>query len=193
MRRDVEGRQHRSTGTRIRGRSGGRRRRAPRRRRGRGGRLEVSFASLAGDIRRKSFAKRKPDAVRLMGAGGNMYRGLRCRVVLIGAMALLVCTAGAFAASKKGEDQNVRSVQGTVTDASENAIDGAVVQLKNTKNLQIRSFIAKEHGAYYFHGLSPDVDYELKADYQGQTSPTKTLSAFDSRKQAVINLKLNKK
>ncbi len=122
-----------------------------------------------------------------------MYRGLRCRVVLIGAMALLVCTAGAFAASKKGEDQNVRSVQGTVTDASENAIDGAVVQLKNTKNLQIRSFIAKEHGAYYFHGLSPDVDYELKADYQGQTSPTKTLSAFDSRKQAVINLKLNKK
>lgn len=128
-----------------------------------------------------------------MGAGGNMHRGLRCRVVLIAAMALLVCTTGAFAKAKKGEDQNVRSVQGTVTDADDNAIDGAVVQLKNTKNLQIRSFIAKEHGTYYFHGLSPDVDYELKADYQGQTSPTKTLSAFDSRKQAVLNLKLNKK
>ena len=153
----------------------------------------MSFASLAGKIPRSSFAKRNPGTGRLTVAGGNMHRTLRCRVGLIAAMALLVCVATAFAVSKKGEDQNVRSVQGTVTDASDNAIDGAVVQLKNTKNLQIRSFITKEHGAYYFHGLSPDVDYELKADYQGQSSPTKTLSAFDSRKQAVINLKLSKK
>ena len=153
----------------------------------------MSFASLAGITPRKSFAKRNPGYRRLIGAGGNMYRRFGRRFGLLAAMALLVCAASAFAASKKGEDQNVRSVQGTVTDASDNAIDGAVVQLKNTKNLQIRSFITKEHGAYYFHGLSPDVDYELKAEYQGQTSPTKTLSAFDSRKQAVINLKLNKK
>jgi geranylgeranyl pyrophosphate synthase len=139
------------------------------------------------------MAKRNPGAGRLMGAGGNMHRKFGRRFGVLAALALLLCAATAFAASKKGEDQNVRSVQGTVTDASDNAIDGAVVQLKNTKNLQIRSFIAKEHGAYYFHGLSPDVDYELKADYQGQSSPTKTLSAFDSRKQAVINLKLNKK
>ena len=122
-----------------------------------------------------------------------MHRRMRRRFGLLAAMALLVCAAPAFAASKKGEDQNVRSVQGTVTDASDNAIDGAVVQIKNTKTLQIRSFITKEHGAYYFHGLSPDVDYELKAEYQGQSSPTKTLSSFDSRKQAVINLKLSKK
>ena|GEM_PF-337825 len=153
----------------------------------------MSFASLAATTPRKSFAKRNLGYRRLIGIGGNMHRRFGRRFGLLAAMALLVCAASAFAASKKGEDQNVRSVQGTVTDASDNAIDGAVVQLKNTKNLQIRSFIAKEHGAYYFHGLSPDVDYELKAEYQGQNSPTKTLSAFDSRKQAVINLKLNKK
>ena len=122
-----------------------------------------------------------------------MHRRFCCRLGLLAALALIVCTASAFAKSKKGEDQNVRSVQGTVADADDNAIDGAVVQLKNTKTLQIRSFITKEHGAYYFHGLSPDVDYELKAEYQGQSSPNKTLSAFDSRKQAVINLKLGKK
>jgi hypothetical protein len=121
-----------------------------------------------------------------------MHRKLRRRFGLLAAMTLLVC-ATAVAASKKGEDQNVRSVQGTVTDASDHAIDGVVVQIKNTKTLQIRSFITKDQGAYYFHGLSPDVDYELKADYQGQSSPKKTLSSFDSRKQAVINLKLDKK
>jgi hypothetical protein len=41
--------------------------------------------------------------------------------------------------------------------------------------------------------LSPDVDYELKADFQGASSGPKTLSSFDSKKKAVINLKLNKK
>jgi hypothetical protein len=84
-------------------------------------------------------------------------------------------------------------VQGTVTNADDAPVDGAVVQLKNTKTLQIRSFITKEHGTYYFHGLSTDVDYELRADFQKSSSAAKTLSSFDSRKQAVINLKLNKK
>lgn len=107
---------------------------------------------------------------------------------------LSLLTVGlAFAQTRKGEDANVRAVQGTVSDASGNAVSGAVVQLKNTKTLQIRSFITKEQGDYYFHGLSPDVDYELKAEAQSGNSGTKTLSSFDSRKQAVINLKLDKK
>jgi hypothetical protein len=122
--------------------------------------------------------------------GQNLIR----RAGWVGAILLLAGAMAAFAASKKGEDQNVRSVQGTVFDANEAAVNGAVVQLKNTKTLQIRSFITKENGAYYFHGLSPDVDYELKADNnQGASSSTKTLSSFDSRKEAVLNLKLSKK
>ena len=152
----------------------------------------MSFASLAGRIPLARLAKRNSGAIRLMGAGGNMHRRLGRRVGLLAASALLMCAASAFAASKKGEDQNVRSVQGTVTDAGDNAIDGAVVQLKNTKTLQIRSFITKDHGEYYFHGLSRDVDYELRADFKGSSSANKTLSSFDSRKQAVINLKLTK-
>ncbi len=94
---------------------------------------------------------------------------------------------------KKNKDTNVRSVQGTVTDQNDQAIDGAVVQLKNTKTLQIRSFITKDHGSYYFHGLSTDADYELRAQFHDDSSPVKTLSSFDSRKQAVINLKLEGK
>ena len=122
--------------------------------------------------------------------GQNLIR----RAGWVGAILLLAGAMAAFAASKKGEDQNVRSVQGTVFDTNDAAVNGAVVQLKNTKTLQIRSFITKENGAYYFHGLSPDVDYELKADNnQGASSSTKTLSSFDSRKEAVLNLKLSKK
>jgi hypothetical protein len=114
------------------------------------------------------------------------------RKLFIGALAAVVL-AGPAIAQRKDEDKNVRTVQGTVTDPSDAAVEGAVVQIKNTKSLQIRSFITKEHGAYYFHGLSPDVDYELKAEKQGAASSVKTLSSFDSRKQAVINLKLESK
>ena len=123
----------------------------------------------------------------------DMRKKVIQRVGVLAAVMLLAGATVAFAAKKKGEDQHVRSVEGTVSDAGDNPVDGAVVQLKNTKTLQIRSFITKDHGAYYFHGLSTDVDYELKADYQGASSPARTLSTFDSRKQAILNLKLSKK
>lgn len=94
---------------------------------------------------------------------------------------------------KKNPDDNLRVVQGVVTDEHDVALVGAVVQLKNSKTLQVRSFITQDQGAYHFGGLDPNVDYALKAEYQGQFSATRTLSSFDSRKQPVINLKLEAK
>ena len=110
-------------------------------------------------------------------------------LLLIGAVAL-----PAQEKKKKGEE-TTRSVQGVVIAADDSPVVGAVVQLKDTKTLQIRSFISKENGAYYFYELSPDKDYELTATdkVSGTSSGTKTLSLFDSRKKAIINLKLNPK
>jgi uncharacterized protein YdeI (BOF family) len=109
------------------------------------------------------------------------------------AAALLLCAPATVAQEKKKGADTTRNVQGTVTAADNRPVDGAVVQLKNTKTLQIRSYITKDDGIYHFYDLSPDIDYELKADYQGASSNTKTLSSFDSRKQTVLNLKLNPK
>jgi hypothetical protein len=83
-----------------------------------------------------------------------------------------------------------RSLSGFVMDADGKTIAGAVVQLKNTRTLQVRSFITREKGDYYFSGLSKDVDYELKAQSQGKTSSSKTLSSFDSKAAPVINLQI---
>ena len=91
------------------------------------------------------------------------------------------------------DDTTPKSIQGAVTDTTDKTVDGAVVQLKDTKTLQIRSFITKADGLYHFHGLNPNVDYEVKAEYQGASSSTKTLSAFDTKKPAVVNLKLDSK
>lgn len=115
------------------------------------------------------------------------------RKSVVAALLLALLAAPLAFAQKRGDDSgNTRSVQGNVTNAQGEAVNGAIVQLKNTKTLQIRSFVTKEQGTYYFHGLSSEVDYELRAEYQGATSPNKTLSSFDNRKQAVINLKLSK-
>jgi hypothetical protein len=114
------------------------------------------------------------------------------RFLTIGTMLLLMAAGPAAFAQKKGENA-MRSVQGVITTAEDSVASGAVVYLKNVKTLQVRSFITKEDGQYHFYELSPDVDYELKAELQGASSGSKTLSSFDSKKVATINLKLNKK
>jgi len=114
------------------------------------------------------------------------------RVWLVLLAVLLISAPAGFGQGKK-KGPNTRTVQGAVTAADESAVVGAVVQLVDTKTKTVRSFITQQNGSYYFQGLSPDIDYELRASYQGASSPTKTLSSFDSRKEAVINLKLNPK
>jgi geranylgeranyl pyrophosphate synthase len=116
------------------------------------------------------------------------------RIVIAVLAGALLTAAPAVAQSKKdkNEDAKMRSVQGVVTDAADNLLEGAVVQLKDTRTLQIRSFITRQNGSFHFHGLSRDVDYELKADHQGKSSDSRRLSSFDSRSQAVMNLKIAK-
>lgn len=100
---------------------------------------------------------------------------------------------GAFAQStKKNSEPKERTVQGTVTDASGAPVPRAIVQLKNTRTQQIRSFIAQDKGDFFFNGLNPDIDYEIRAEANGASSPTRTLSSYDGRKQFTVNLKLSK-
>jgi len=83
-----------------------------------------------------------------------------------------------------------RPLSGFVTDANDKPIVGAVVQLKNTRTLQVRSYITHDKGDYFFSGLNKDVDYEVKAQSNGHTSPVRKLSSFDTKTQPVINLQI---
>jgi Carboxypeptidase regulatory-like domain len=107
--------------------------------------------------------------------------------------AVFLAFALATAYAQKKNDTATRSVEGVVSNPDDTPAVGAVVQLENTKTQQIRSYITKEDGKYRFFELSTEVDYKLKADHNGASSGSKTLSSFDSRKQATINLKLNGK
>jgi hypothetical protein len=110
------------------------------------------------------------------------------------AAVLAVACAGLVTAQKKEKDDpTVRSLQGQVVDPDDKPAVGAVVQLKDTHTLQVRSFITQADGEYRFSGLRADTDYEVKADFNGMSSDSRRLSNFDSRKIATVNLKLNKK
>jgi hypothetical protein len=81
-----------------------------------------------------------------------------------------------------------RTVTGTVTDKRGNTLSGAVVQVENTINLTVRSYITDKNGEYHFTGLSEDVDYILRARYKTYWSKPKTLSKFDSSTHPKIDL-----
>ena len=98
-----------------------------------------------------------------------------------------------LAAQRKDKDRPERSVQGQVTDAQESPIPKAIVQLKNPKNLQVKSFYTDENGRYRFFGLDPNLDYEVRAEYNGVAAGPRTVSSFDSRKEVIINFKLDVK
>lgn len=102
-------------------------------------------------------------------------------------------TGGKKDKKERQEEENTRAVAGVVRGETDDPVEGAVVQLKDTKTLKIRSYITKADGVFRFFGLSTNADYELRADFKNLSSPTKTLSIFDSRKQAVINLKVEPK
>jgi Carboxypeptidase regulatory-like domain len=140
------------------------------------------------------FSRRKKRNPRRSGIRAS--EPVRCWSASTRWLALLLAlflSAGVIFAQKKnkGEEQN-RSVQGTVTTEDGSLAVGAEVQLKNTKNLQIRSYVTQKEGTYFFHGLSPDVDYEVKAQYNGVWSSSKTVSSFDSRKDVTLDLKIKK-
>ena len=64
--------------------------------------------------------------------------------------ALLVCTAvfTVMLAAQGREESSTRTVRGVVTDQANSPAPKAVVQLKDTKTLQVRSFITQQDGAY---------------------------------------------
>ena len=108
-------------------------------------------------------------------------------------LGLMLCAASPFipsiAAVEKNQDQ-LRSLTGHVLDRQEQAVPKAIVYLKNTKTLLVKTYIADSDGTYRFPALSPNVDYEVYAEFNGARSDTKTLSSFDNRKQFNVTLRI---
>ena len=125
--------------------------------------------------------------------GDSAIYGFPRPVALLGVLLLAVSVGASQNPKPKKGEALPRTLTGIVTLPNDKPAFHAAVLLENTKTKLIVSFYSKEDGSYFFHELSPDVDYKISARLDDAVTPTRTLSAFDSRKDPVINLKLEKK
>jgi hypothetical protein len=118
------------------------------------------------------------------------YRRL-APIILLASLGVSL-TAFAVAQDNKGEAP-LRTVHGTTVDKDDNPVSSTVVYLLNVKTQSIITRITDGSGAYRFSGLDPNVDYEVHAEHNDLTSPTRTVSSFDSRRDIEVVLKLSRK
>jgi Carboxypeptidase regulatory-like domain len=84
-----------------------------------------------------------------------------------------------------------RVVQGKVELSSGGMAKGAIVYIKNTKTLEVRTYISSSDGSYRFGQLSSDADYTVWAEYQGKKSKERTISSFDTKKVFTVVLRIS--
>ena len=103
--------------------------------------------------------------------------------------ASLLVPQHAFAQQKKEATQ--RLVEGTVTDKGDKPLPGAVVYLKDSKTLTVKSYLTDEAGHFRFGQLSLTTDYDLWATVNGKRSKTRSISSFNSRPTLDFTLKVD--
>jgi len=113
--------------------------------------------------------------------------------IALGASALVAAPRLFAQKAVVAERERLKNVSGSVVDKSDAPLSGAVVYLKNTKTLAVKSFISNDQGQFRFNALSPNVDYELYAEFNGVRSSTKTISSFDSKADVTMTLKVDVK
>src|SRR5580704_16914294 len=120
-------------------------------------------------------------------------RSFACKVILatscMTAFSVAVRGAAVFA-QDRGPAQRV--VQGKVGDGANAPIKGAVVYLKDSRSLSVKSYFSDDQGGYRFGQLSQTSDYEVWAENNGKKSSVKSISSFDNKSQFYINLKIDK-
>jgi hypothetical protein len=120
---------------------------------------------------------------------------LRRMLVLVLSVAMIAFVAlasSSLPAQDKSKGSELRTVRGTVVDKEETPVDTAVVYLKNVHTQDIITHLSDKDGTFRFSGLDLNVDYEIHAEKEGMTSSTRSISNFDTRKEFVLTLRLDR-
>ncbi len=110
-----------------------------------------------------------------------------------GLFLLVILISGAQNSYSKDKDDSGsgRLLTGKVLDHHDNPLPDAVVYLSNIRSRAVKTYIVGPAGTYDFPALSPNVDYEVYAQFEGRKSDTKTVSQFDDRRRVNLILKID--
>jgi len=114
-------------------------------------------------------------------------------VVALTVLAIVLAVASVSASAKDKSGDAGRLLTGRVVDKQDAPLGSSVVYLANTRTRAVKTFIVGADGMYRFPALSPNVDYEVYAQFKDRKSDTKTVSQFDTRPTVNINLKIDTK
>jgi hypothetical protein len=115
------------------------------------------------------------------------------RIFMVLLLTVLATNPTICSARDKEKAAPGRLLTGKVLDKHDNPVVDAVVYLTNTRTHTVTTYIIGPDGTYRFPELSPNVEYELYAQFKGQKSDAKTVSQFDDRKQVNIVLRIDVK
>jgi protocatechuate 3,4-dioxygenase beta subunit len=108
-------------------------------------------------------------------------------------LGMMLVSALAGTAQDRKKEPPLRTVRGQVVDKDNKPLPTAIIYLKNLSNKNETTHIADDEGNYRFTGLDPNVDYEIHAEHQGKSSAKRTISTFESRKEIILQLKVDRK
>ena len=84
-----------------------------------------------------------------------------------------------------------KTLTGQVVDKEGKGLAQAVVHLKNQRTLEVQTRISDNEGKYRFNGLNPETDFAVHAEFRGGSSPTRTVSSFDEKKDVYLVLEID--
>ncbi len=109
---------------------------------------------------------------------------------LAAAAGLALGLLGPAGARQVNQPRLGRSVHGTVQDAESHPLPGAIVYMKDQRTRVIHTVITGDNGQYSFHQLTPNVSYEVYAEWKGRRSPARTDSEYETQPDVRLDLKV---
>jgi len=84
-----------------------------------------------------------------------------------------------------------KTLTGQVVDKEGKGLAQAVVHLKNQRTLEVQTRISDNEGKYRFNGLNHETDFAVHAEFRGASSPTRTVSSFDEKKDVCLGREID--